>query len=158
MSEQPLIEVRNLKKYFPLRSGFFNRVTGHVKAVDGISFTIPRGKTMGLVGESGCGKSTTGKTLLRLEEKTSGDVLFEGREIYDIGTKEMRRLRPKLQIIFQDPYSSLSPRLPVGEIIGEAVREHRIVPPDEFDEYVTRIMLASGLEVEIGRASCRERV
>lgn len=146
MSEQPLIEVRNLKKYFPLRSGFFNRVTGHVKAVDGISFTIPRGKTMGLVGESGCGKSTTGKTLLRLEEKTSGDVLFEGREIYDIGTKEMRRLRPKLQIIFQDPYSSLSPRLPVGEIIGEAVREHRIVPPDEFDEYVTRIMLASGLQ------------
>ena len=146
MSKQPLIEVRNLKKYFPLRSGFFNRVTGHVKAVDGISFTIPRGKTMGLVGESGCGKSTTGKTLLRLEEKTSGDVLFEGREIYDIGTKEMRRLRPKLQIIFQDPYSSLSPRLPVGEIIGEAVREHRIVPPDEFDEYVTRIMLASGLQ------------
>lgn len=146
MSEQPLIEVRNLKKYFPLRSGFFNRITGHVKAVDGISFTIPRGKTMGLVGESGCGKSTTGKTLLRLEEKTSGDVLFEGREIYDIGTKEMRRLRPKLQIIFQDPYSSLSPRLPVGEIIGEAVREHRIVPPDEFDEYVTRIMLASGLQ------------
>ena len=146
MSEQPLIEVRNLKKYFPLRSGFFNRVTGHVKAVDGISFTIPRGKTMGLVGESGCGKSTTGKTLLRLEEKTSGDVLFEGREIYDSGTKEMRRLRPKLQIIFQDPYSSLSPRLPVGEIIGEAVREHRIVPPDEFDEYVTRIMLASGLQ------------
>ncbi len=146
MSEQPLIEVRNLKKYFPLRSGFFNRVTGHVKAVDGISFTIPRGKTMGLVGESGCGKSTAGKTLLRLEEKTSGDVLFEGREIYDIGTKEMRRLRPKLQIIFQDPYSSLSPRLPVGEIIGEAVREHRIVPPDEFDEYVTRIMLASGLQ------------
>lgn len=146
MNEQPLIEVRNLKKYFPLRSGFFNRVTGHVKAVDGISFTIPRGKTMGLVGESGCGKSTTGKTLLRLEEKTSGDVLFEGREIYDIGTKEMRRLRPKLQIIFQDPYSSLSPRLPVGEIIGEAVREHRIVPPDEFDEYVTRIMLASGLQ------------
>lgn len=146
MSEQPLIEVRNLKKYFPLRSGFLNRVTGHVKAVDGISFTIPRGKTMGLVGESGCGKSTTGKTLLRLEEKTSGDVLFEGREIYDIGTKEMRRLRPKLQIIFQDPYSSLSPRLPVGEIIGEAVREHRIVPPDEFDEYVTRIMLASGLQ------------
>ena len=146
MSEQPLIEVRNLKKYFPLRSGFFNRVTGHVKAVDGISFTIPRGKTMGLVGESGCGKSTTGKTLLRLEEKTSGDVLFEGREIYDIGAEEMRRLRPKLQIIFQDPYSSLSPRLPVGEIIGEAVREHRIVPPDEFDEYVTRIMLASGLQ------------
>ena len=146
MSEQPLIEVRNLKKYFPLRSGFFNRVTGHVKAVDGISFTIPRGKTMGLVGESGCGKSTTGKTLLRLEEKTSGDVLFEGREIYDIGTKEMRRLRPKLQIIFQDPYSSLSPRLPVGEIIGEVVREYRIVPLDEFDEYVTRIMLASGLQ------------
>ena len=146
MSEQPLIEVRNLKKYFPLRSGFFNRVTGHVKAVDGISFTIPRGKTMGLVGESGCGKSTTGKTLLRLEEKTSGDVLFEGREIYDIGAEEIRRLRPKLQIIFQDPYSSLSPRLPVGEIIGEAVREHRIVPPDEFDDYVTRIMLASGLQ------------
>lgn len=146
MNQQPLLEIKNLKKYYPLRSGFLNRVTGYVKAVDGISFSIPQGKTMGLVGESGCGKTTVGKTILRLEEKTDGAVLFEGREVYDIRKEEMRRLRPKLQIIFQDPYSSLSPRLPVGEIIGEAAREHKIVPSDEYDDYVTKIMLDCGLQ------------
>ena len=146
MNQQPLLEIKNLKKYYPLRSGFLNRVTGYVKAVDGISFSILQGKTMGLVGESGCGKTTAGKTILRLEEKTDGEVLFGGREVYDIGKEEMRRLRPKLQIIFQDPYSSLSPRLPVGEIIGEAAREHKIVSADEYNDYVTRIMLDCGLQ------------
>lgn len=146
MNQQPLLEIKNLKKYYPLRSGFLNRVSGYVKAVDGISFSIPQGKTMGLVGESGCGKTTAGKTILRLEEKTDGEVLFEGRELYDIGKEEMRRLRPKLQIIFQDPYSSLSPRLPVGEIIGEAAREHKIVPADEYNDYVTKVMLDCGLQ------------
>lgn len=145
MNQQPLLEVKNLKKYFPIRSGFFNRIVGYVKAVDGISFSIQRGQTLGLVGESGCGKSTTGKAILRLEEKTAGDVIFEGRELYDVPAEEMRKMRTKLQIIFQDPYSSLSPRLPVGEIIGEAVREHHLVSKNEYDDYVTRIMLACGL-------------
>ena len=91
--------------------------------MDGISFKIKRGQTMGLVGESGCGKSTAGRTILRLLEKTSGEVWFDGKEIFSLSKEELRRMRPRMQIVFQDPYSSLSPRLPVGEIIGEAVRE-----------------------------------
>ncbi|NLW74400.1 MAG: ABC transporter ATP-binding protein [Clostridiales bacterium] len=141
-----LLEVRHLKKYFPIRSSFFRQVTGYVKAVDDISFTIKRGTTMGLVGESGCGKSTVGRTLLRLYPKTSGEVLFNGRDIFKMSKKELRQFRPRIQIIFQDPYSSLSPRLPVGEIIGEAVREHNIVPPEEYDDYITRVMKACGLQ------------
>ncbi|MPM83229.1 Oligopeptide transport ATP-binding protein OppF [bioreactor metagenome] len=101
---------------------------------------------MGLGGESGCGKTTVGKTLLRLNEKTSGDVLFKGRELFDLTKHELRKIRPELQIIFQDPYSSLSPRMPVGEIIGEAVREHKLVPDSEFDDYITKIMRACGLQ------------
>ena len=140
-----LLEVNNLVKYFPIKTGFFKRTTGNVKAVDGISFTIERGKTMGLVGESGCGKSTAGRTILRLLEKTSGEVLFDGKDIFSLSREELRQMRPKVQIVFQDPYSSLSPRLPVGEIIGEAVREHGIVPEEEFDDYITRVMEACGL-------------
>ena len=123
-----LLEVRNLKKYFPIKGGFIGHTVGQVKAVDGVSFRIKRGTTMGLVGESGCGKSTVGRTILRLHDKTAGDVLFNGQEIFDLSKQELRKLRPKIQIIFQDHYSSLSPRLPVGEIIGEAVREHNVVP------------------------------
>lgn len=113
--------------------------------MDGISFKIKRGQTMGLVGESGCGKSTAGRTILRLLEKTSGEVWFDGKEIFSLSKEELRRMRPRMQIVFQDPYSSLSPRLPVGEIIGEAVREHGIVPPEEYDDYITRVMKACGL-------------
>ena len=145
-SADNILEVRNLKKYFPIRSGLFGRVVGQVKAVDGISFSIKRGTTMGLVGESGCGKTTVGKTILRLNDKTSGDVLFNGEEIFGLGSQELRKKRPRIQIIFQDPYSSLSPRMPVGEIIGEAVKEHGIVPESEFDSYITRIMESCGLQ------------
>ncbi|MBR6935593.1 MAG: ABC transporter ATP-binding protein [Clostridia bacterium] len=141
-----VLEVNNLKKYFPIKSSFLRIVVGNVKAVDGISFKIKRGTTMGLVGESGCGKSTAGRTLLRLQEKTEGEVLFNGEDIFKLSREELRRLRPKIQIIFQDPYSSLSPRMPIGEIIGEAVREHNIVPKEEFDDYITRIMKACGLQ------------
>ena len=140
-----LLEVKDLVKYFPIKTGFFKRTTGYVKAVDGISFKIERGKTMGLVGESGCGKSTAGRTILRLLDKTSGEVIFNGREISSLSKEELREMRPQIQIVFQDPYSSLSPRLPVGEIIGEAVREHGIVPEEEFDDYITRVMEACGL-------------
>jgi len=142
---QYLLVVRNLKKYFPIKSSFFKMTVGNVKAVDDISFKIKRGTTMGLVGESGCGKSTIGRTILRLQEKTAGEVFFNGQDIFKLSEAELRKMRPQIQIIFQDPYSSLSPRLPVGEIIGEAAREHSIVPPEEFDDYITRIMRACGL-------------
>lgn len=140
-----LLEVKNLVKWFPIKSSFFKQTIGNVRAVDGISFKIKRGQTMGLVGESGCGKSTAGRTILRLLEKTSGEVWIDGKEIFSLSKEELRRMRPRMQIVFQDPYSSLSPRLPVGEIIGEAVREHGIVPPEEYDDYITRVMKACGL-------------
>ncbi len=146
MKKDYILEVNNLKKYFPIKSTFFRNTVGQVKAVDDISFRIERGTTMGLVGESGCGKSTVGRALLRLFEKTGGDVLFDGQDIFDLNREQLRKMRPRMQIIFQDPYSSLSPRLPVGEIIGEAVREHKIVPHEEFDNYISRIMRACGLQ------------
>ena len=141
-----ILEVSHLKKYFPIKGGMFGKQVGAVKAVDDVSFTLKRGTTMGLVGESGCGKSTTGRTILRLIEKTDGQVLFNGKDVYGLSNKEMRDMRTKMQIIFQDPYSSLSPRLPVGEIIGEAVREHNLVPKSEYADYVTKIMDACGLQ------------
>ena len=135
-----VLEVKNLVKWFPIKSGIIKKTIGNVKAVDGVSFKIRRGETMGLVGESGCGKSTCGRTILRLLEKTSGEVLLEGVDVFSLSKEELRKMRPRMQIVFQDPYSSLSPRLPIGEIIGEAVREHHIVPPEEFDDYITRVM------------------
>lgn len=141
-----LLEVKNLKQYFPIKAGLMQRVVGHVKAVDGVSFNIKRGKTMGLVGESGCGKTTIGKTILRLNQKTSGSVLFNGVDVFELDKTEMRAMRPKMQIIFQDPYSSLSPRMPVSEIIGEAVKEHNLVSDDEYDDYIDHIMKSCGLE------------
>ena len=141
-----ILEVKDLKKYFPIKGGFLGGGKGTVKAVDGISFNIKRGTTMGLVGESGCGKSTAGRTILRLIEKTEGSVKFNGKDIYSLDKKELKELRTKMQIIFQDPYSSLSPRLPVGEIIGEAVREHNLVPKKDFDDYIDKVMSDCGLQ------------
>ena len=144
---QYILMVNALKKYFPIKDGLIAHTVGYVKAVDGVTFNLMRGTTMGLVGESGCGKTTTGRTILRLAgEKTGGQVLFNGQEVYDLTAKEMRAMRPKMQIIFQDPFSSLSPRLPVGEIIGEAVREHKLVPANEFDDYIDNIMDKCGLQ------------
>ena len=144
---QYILMVNSLKKYFPIKGGMISKTVGYVKAVDGVTFNLKRGTTMGLVGESGCGKTTAGRTILRLSgEKTGGQVLFNGQEVYDLSSKEMRALRPKMQIIFQDPFSSLSPRLPVGEIIGEAVREHNLVPKEEFDDYIDSIMDDCGLQ------------
>ena len=141
-----VIEVRNLKQYFPIKAGLLQRVVGHVKAVDGVNFKIMRGTTMGLVGESGSGKTTVGKTILRLNEKTDGEVIFNGTNIFDLDHESLRRMRPKMQIIFQDPYSSLSPRLPVSEIIGEAVREHGLAPEGKFEGYIEHIMEICGLQ------------
>ena len=142
-----ILQVNALKKYFPIKGGLLGRTTGYVKAVDGVTFNLERGSTMGLVGESGCGKTTTGRTILRLSgEKTGGQVLYEGREVYDLDRKELHELRTKMQIIFQDPFSSLSPRLPVGEIIGEAVKEHHLVEKAEYEDYLDDIMDKCGLQ------------
>lgn len=141
-----IVEVKNLKQYFPIKAGLMQRVVGYVKAVDDISFKIERGKTMGLVGESGCGKTTVGKTILRLLKPTSGKVIYDGIDVMSLDSKGMRALRPKMQMIFQDPYSSLSPRMPVSEIIGEAVREHNLVPEDEHDDYIENVMRSCGLQ------------
>ncbi|MBQ1484398.1 MAG: ATP-binding cassette domain-containing protein, partial [Eubacterium sp.] len=139
--------VKDLKKHFPIKGGMMNRVVGYVKAVDGVTFNLKRGTTLGLVGESGCGKTTVGRTILRLSgEKTAGHVLFNGREVYSLSKQELRDARTEMQIIFQDPFSSLSPRLPVGEIIGEAVKEHNLVPKNEYDDYVDKIMDECGLQ------------
>ena len=144
---QYILMVNGLKKYFPIKGGMLSRVIGNVKAVDGVTFNLKRGTTMGLVGESGCGKTTTGRTILRLSgEKTGGQVLFNGKEVYDASPAEMRKLRTQMQIIFQDPFSSLSPRLPGGEIIGEAVKEHNLVPKAEYEDYLDKVMDDCGLQ------------
>ena len=144
---QYILQVNHLKKYFPIKGGMVSKTVGYVKAVDGVTFNLKRGTTMGLVGESGCGKTTTGRTILRLyDSKSGGQVLFNGQEVYDLSHKELRALRTKMQIIFQDPFSSLSPRLPVGEIIGEAVREHNLVPKAEFNDYIDQVMDDCGLQ------------
>ena len=146
MADDYILQVKDLKKYFPIKGGMLSRVVGQVKAVDGVTFNLGRGQTMGLVGESGCGKTTTGRVILRLyKEKTAGDILFEGKEVYDLNAKQLRELRTQMQIIFQDPFSSLSPRLPVGEIIGEAVREHGLVSKEEYSDYVDKVMDDCGL-------------
>ena len=137
--------MENLKKYFPVKSGLLQRTVGHVRAVDGVSFQIKKGQTFGLVGESGCGKSTLGRTLLRLIEPTEGKVKINGTDMSSIKRSELRPLRPTMQMIFQDPFSSLDPRMPVGEIIGEAVREHAIVPKEQYRDYVLKVMEDCGL-------------
>ena len=134
-----ILQVQGLKKYFKTPAGLLH-------AVDDVSFDVPAGSTIGVVGESGCGKSTLGRTLLRLYEPTDGKVLFKGTDLAAADKKTFAKLRPKMQMIFQDPYSSLSPRFPVSEIIGEAVKEHHIVPADEYEDYLDKIMISCGLQ------------
>lgn len=139
------LEVKNLKKYFPIQQGFFKKVVGQVKAVDNISFTLQKGETLALVGESGCGKSTTGRTLLRLLEPTSGEVYYHGNNIFHFSKKEMKNLRTELQIIFQDPYSSLNPRFTIGEAVGEALREHGLYRGKALEEKVKEVLELTGI-------------
>ncbi len=145
MSEA-LLQVQHLKKYFPIKGGLVRRTVGHVRAVDDVSFTLSRGKVLGIVGESGCGKSTVGRTILKLLEPTEGKVLFEGKDIFSLKKHELQHLRTKMQIVFQDPYSSLNPRLPVYEIVGEAMLQHKIVSSKkEMMERVVDIIGKCGL-------------
>ena len=145
MSETCL-SVQHLKKYFTIKTDFLGRPTQYLKAVDDVSFDIPEGTTMGLVGESGCGKTTIGRTILRLHDLTDGKVIFNGQDLSKLSKRSLRSLRPQIQIIFQDPYSSLSPRLTVGSIIGEAVAAHKIVPKSAIKEYVLQVMKDCGLQ------------
>jgi len=147
-SNDYLVEVRNLKKYFPVGAGVFGAGSEAVRAVDDVSFSIRRGETFGLVGESGCGKSTTGRSILRLIEPTSGEVRFEGQDLLSLGVDELRRLRRDMQIIFQDPYSSLNPRMRVGQIIEEPLIIHKIGNREERKSRVQELLRLVGLEPE----------
>jgi peptide/nickel transport system ATP-binding protein len=144
MSEA-LLEVKDLKKYYPISGGIFGRTVGYVKAVDGISLTIRKGETFGLVGESGSGKSTVGRTILRLTDKTAGEVRFKGKDIFALSKQELRRLRPDMQLVFQDPYGSLNPRMRIGDAIGEALLEHGRASKAEVRERVLEVLEMCGL-------------
>ena len=146
ISDEILLEVRNLKKHFVVDKSFFGKPIKWLKAVDNVSFTLKKGKTLGIVGESGCGKTTMGRTILRLYDVTGGEVYFKGQEVSKIPNKEFDKLRPNMQMIFQDPYASLSPRLTVGEIIGEAALQHKIVDKANYKEYVLHVMKMCGLQ------------
>ena len=135
-----LLDVKDLVQYFPIRRGVLQKVVGHVHAVDGISFNIKRGETLGLVGESGCGKTTTGRSILQLYKPTSGQVIFDGLNLVELNGKKMREERKKIQMIFQDPYASLNPRMTVEEIVGEPLQIHKIVKNSEIRNKVKELL------------------
>jgi oligopeptide transport system ATP-binding protein len=143
-----LLVVRGLTKYFPIRKGLFSRHVGDVKAVDGVSFFLRKGETLGLVGESGCGKSTTGRAILRLIEPTAGSALFDGREIFGMERQELRRLRRRAQIVFQDPYSSLNPRMTISDMLREVLSIHRLAKGKQADERIAELLRVVGLRPE----------
>jgi peptide/nickel transport system ATP-binding protein/oligopeptide transport system ATP-binding protein len=150
-TKDDLLVVEDLKKYFPVKGGILRRTIAQVQAVDGVSFTIKRGETLGLVGESGCGKSTTGRTILRLLPATSGSVMFEGKDVLKAGGREMKALRRDMQIVFQDPYASLDPRIIIGESIAEGLKIHGIGNRREQSDRVREVMLKVGLRPELAR-------
>jgi len=142
----PVVDVRNLRTYFPIKKGVLARTVGHVKAVDDVSFTVQPGKTLGLVGESGCGKTTVGRTILRLIPATDGQVFYKGQDFFAYRGEELRRLRRQMQIIFQDPVSSLNPRMTIGNIIGEPIVVHGIARGRAKDEMVAGLLARVGLD------------
>jgi oligopeptide/dipeptide ABC transporter ATP-binding protein len=146
-----LLDVRGLKKYFPIRKGLFSRVVGHVKAVDGVDMFINRGETLGLVGESGCGKTTVGRVILRLLEATAGSVQFESRDVLALGRQELRALRQQMQIIFQDPYGSLNPRMTVGGMLSEAIKIHKLASGSGIKKRVGELLDLVGLSPQHAR-------
>ncbi|MGB2956389.1 MAG: dipeptide ABC transporter ATP-binding protein [Anaerolineales bacterium] len=145
-----LLEVDNLQKYFPVTEGLFHRKTGDIKAVDGISFKIYKGETLGLVGESGCGKSTVARSILRAYKVTSGKIFYQGQDLTDLNDSKLRVLRPKMQMIFQDPYSSLNPRMPIKKIIGEPLLEHSSISKKERQSRVDELLDLVGLNSACG--------
>jgi len=145
-AQEYLVEVKNLVKYFPVRAGLLQRVVAHVQAVDDVSFAVRKGETLGLVGESGCGKTTVGRTMLRLIEPTSGSVTFNGRDMVTLRGSELKSIRRDMQIIFQDPYASLDPRVPIGESVMEGLHIHKIGTPKERFEIMIETLKKVGLE------------
>ncbi len=143
---QDILQVKNLVKYFPVRGGILRRVVAWVRAVDDVSFAVKKGETLGLVGESGCGKTTVGRSILRLAPATSGSVNFEGKEMFDMEGADLKKMRRHMQIVFQDPYASLDPRMPVGESISEGLKIHKIGTPQERFDIVIQTMRKVGLE------------
>jgi len=142
---EPLLTVTDLTKHFPIRKGFFSRTVGHVRAVDGVSFSVQRGETLGLVGESGCGKTTTGRCILRLIEPTSGSVRFAGQEVVGLPRRDLRALRRRMQIVFQDPYSSLNPRKTVRSMLAEVLTVHRLASRGDVQARVSALLRQVGL-------------
>ncbi|MER2119351.1 MAG: dipeptide ABC transporter ATP-binding protein [Solibacillus sp.] len=145
MAKKELLKVEGLKQYFPIKGGFLGRTVNHVKAVDDISFTIYEGETVSIVGESGCGKSTTGRAILRLEEPTDGSVVFQGTDITKIPKGEMRKFRKDLQIIFQDPYASINPRQTVASVLNEAMHIQNVLPPNQRRARIEQLLETVGL-------------
>jgi oligopeptide/dipeptide ABC transporter ATP-binding protein len=145
MTVSPLLKIRDLQKHFPIYKGLFSRVAGQVHAVDGISFHIDPGETLGLVGESGCGKSTAGRTLLRLMEPTGGQILVDGQDITDLDSQGLMPFRQRMQMIYQDPYASLNPRMTAGDIVGEPLIIHRVCPSNELADRVAALFTRVGL-------------
>ncbi|EOR24381.1 MULTISPECIES: ABC transporter ATP-binding protein [Bacillaceae] len=141
----PLVEIQNLKKYYPIKKGILSKTVGHVKAVDGLNFSIYPGETISLVGESGCGKSTTGRAIVKLDPPTEGKVLFEGKDMATIQNKELRKIRTDMQIIFQDPYSSLNPRKRIGDLLAEPLIAHQLATKEEASKKVDRMLEIVGL-------------
>lgn len=147
-STTSLLQVNGLKKYFPVRTGLFSRVSAWVKAVDDVSFYLRQGETLGLVGESGCGKTTVGRSILRLMEPTAGKVTFEGRDVLALTAKELRQARRRMQLIFQDPYSSLNPRMTIGSIVSEPLKIHNIAKGKALQDQVDQLFIRVGLRPE----------
>lgn len=144
-SNGSLVQVTGLQKFFPIRQGFFSRITGYVRAVDNVSLSVKAGKTLGLVGESGCGKTTTGRSIIRLIEPSAGSVMFGGQDIVTLSDDKLREVRKQMQIVFQDPYSSLNPRMTIGGMIGEILRFHKIVDRSQIHQRTNEILDLVGL-------------
>ncbi|MCP4023676.1 MAG: ATP-binding cassette domain-containing protein, partial [Desulfobacteraceae bacterium] len=148
----PVLEVENLKKYYPVKKGFFKKTVNHVKAVDGVSFHLDSGETLGLVGESGCGKTTVGRSILRLTPPTAGKVTFKGQDLDKMGKESLRKIRTSFQVIFQDPFSSLNPRMNVGQIIAEPIKNFKNLSRTKIKERVAQLMTKVGLRpMQMGR-------
>ena len=149
--DQPLLEVRDLKKHFPINRGIFSKTVGYVRAVDGVSLNIRKGETLGLVGESGCGKTTAGRTILRLIEATGGEVRFDGQDVLNLDKKALRAIRRRMQIIFQDPYSSLNPRMTVGGMLNEALTIHKLTNGSGTGDRIAELLETVGLRPDYSR-------